>query len=217
MLSSMHAPHNQRPAKKKSRKAFWLKQLHMWHWMSSAISLIGLVLFAITGFTLNHAADIEAAPTVVEKSAQMPAAVLGNLGGDPAGGKGRLPAPVATWVEDNFPVKASGEAEWSADEVYLPAPRPGGDAWVAIDRATGAVTSEVTDRGWISYLNDLHKGRNSGGAWSLFIDIFALACLVFAITGLFLLWLHSAKRKSTWPLVGAGLVLPAAIAIIFIH
>ena len=217
MLSSMHAPHNQRPAKKKSRKAFWLKQLHMWHWMSSAISLIGLVLFAITGFTLNHAADIEAAPTVVEKSAQMPAAVLGNLGDDPAGGKGRLPAPVATWVEDNFPVKASGEAEWSADEVYLPAPRPGGDAWVAIDRATGTVTSEVTDRGWISYLNDLHKGRNSGGEWSLFIDIFAFACLVFAITGLFLLWLHSAKRKSTWPLVGAGLVLPAAIAIIFIH
>ena len=114
-------------------------------------------------------------------------------------------------------INAQGAAEWSADEVYLPAPRPGGDAWVAIDRATGAVTSEVTDRGWISYLNDLHKGRNSGGEWSLFIDIFAFACLVFAITGLFLLWLHSAKRKSTWPLVGAGLVLPAAIAIIFIH
>ena len=93
----------------------------------------------------------------------------------------------------------------------------GGDAWVAIDRASGAVSSEVTDRGWISYLNDLHKGRNSGGEWSLFIDVFAFACLIFAITGLFLLWLHSAKRKSTWPLVGAGLILPAAIAIIFIH
>ena len=213
----MHAPQTQRPAAKKSRKTFRLKQLHMWHWMSSAISLIGLVLFAVTGFTLNHAADIEGTPTIVEKRAQMPSAVLAKLGADPAGGKGRLPAPVATWVEDHFPVKASGEAEWSADEVYLPAPRPGGDAWVAIDRATVAVTSEVTDRGWISYLNDLHKGRNSGGEWSLFIDIFAFACLVFAITGLFLLWLHSAKRKSTWPLVGAGLVLPAAIAIIFIH
>ena len=57
---------------------------------------------------------------------------------------------VAAWVEDHFPVKANGEAEWSADEVYLPAPRPGGDAWVAIDRASGAVSSEVTDRGWIS-------------------------------------------------------------------
>jgi hypothetical protein len=213
----MHAPHTKRPATKKSRKAFWLKQLHMWHWMSSAISLIGLLLFAITGFTLNHAADIEGSPVVTEKAAQMPGAVLGQLGAGPSGGKGALPKPVATWVEENFPVKASGAAEWSADEVYLPAPRPGGDGWIAIDRASGEVTSEITDRGWISYLNDLHKGRNSGGEWSLFIDVFAFACLVFAATGLVLLWLHAAKRRSTWPLVGAGLAIPAAIAIIFIH
>lgn len=213
----MHAPSTTRPAIRKSRKSFWLKQLHMWHWMSSAISLIGLLLFAITGFTLNHAADIEGAPIVAEKTAQMPAQLLNRLGFDPAGGKGALPKPVAAWVEEHFPVKASGEAEWSVDEIYLPAPRPGGDAWVAIDRATGQTTGEVTDRGWISYLNDLHKGRNSGTEWSLFIDIFAFACLIFAITGLLLLWLHSAKRKSTWPLVGAGLVLPAAIAIVFIH
>ena len=213
----MHAPSTTRPAIRKSRKSFWLKQLHMWHWMSSAISLIGLLLFAITGFTLNHAADIEGAPIVAEKTAQMPAQLLNRLGFDPAGGKGALPKPVAAWVEEHFPVKASGEAEWSVDEIYLPAPRPGGDAWVAIDRATGQATGEITDRGWISYLNDLHKGRNSGTEWSLFIDIFAFACLIFAITGLFLLWLHSAKRKSTWPLVGAGLVLPAAIAVVFIH
>lgn len=214
----MHAPTPPRPATKKSRKAFWLKQLHMWHWMSSAISLIGLLLFAITGFTLNHAADIEAAPVVTEKAAQMPPALLTRLkAATPAAEKAPLPADVAEWVEDSFPVKASGEAEWSADEVYLPAPRPGGDAWVAIDLATGETSSEVTSRGWISYLNDLHKGRNSGGEWSLFIDVFAFACLIFALTGLVLLWLHSAKRKSTWPLVGMGLALPAAIAVIFIH
>lgn len=213
----MHAPTPTRTPTKKSRRAFWLKQLHMWHWMSSAISLIGLLLFAITGFTLNHAADIEGAPRVAERSAQLPASLLDALAAaDPADGKGTLPAAVAAWVEANFPVRA-GEAEWSADEVYMAAPRPGGDAWVAIDRATGAATAEITDRGWISYLNDLHKGRNSGGAWSVFIDIFAFACLVFALTGLVLLQLHSAKRKSTWPLVGAGVAIPAAIAILFIH
>ncbi|MGN6596900.1 PepSY-associated TM helix domain-containing protein [Sphingopyxis terrae] len=213
----MHAPTPTRTPTKKSRRAFWLKQLHMWHWMSSAISLIGLLLFAITGFTLNHAADIEGAPRVAERSGQLPAPLLEALAAaDPADGKGSLPAPVAAWVEANFPVRA-GEAEWSADEVYMAAPRPGGDAWVAIDRATGAATAEITDRGWISYLNDLHKGRNSGSAWSLFIDIFAFACLVFALTGLVLLQLHSAKRKSTWPLVGAGVAIPAAIAILFIH
>ncbi len=215
----MHAPIKSRPAPtRKSRKAFWLKQLHMWHWMSSAISLIGLILFAVTGFTLNHAADIEGSPVVTEKTAQIPPALLSQLAkAEPADAKGPLPKAVADWVEANFPVKAGGEAEWAPENVYLPAPRPGGDAWVDIDRATGDVTGEVTDRGWISYLNDLHKGRNSGGEWSLFIDIFSFACLVFGITGLFLLWLHAAKRKSTWPLVGAGLAIPAAIAIVFIH
>lgn len=214
----MHAPSSPRPATKKSRKSFWLKQLHTWHWMSSAVSLIGLLLFAITGFTLNHAADIEGTPVVTETSARMPPALLRQLtAAPPEDGKGALPRGVADWVEANFPVRASGEAEWSAEEIYLAAPRPGGDAWVAIDLATGTATNEVTDRGWISYLNDLHKGRNSGGAWSLFIDIFAGACLVFSITGLFLLQLHAAKRKSTWPLVGAGLAIPAAIAVIFIH
>lgn len=214
----MHAPSSPRPATKKSRKSFWLKQLHTWHWMSSAISLIGLLLFAITGFTLNHAADIEGTPVVTETSADMPPALLAQLtAAVPDSGKGRLPRPVVSWVEENFPVRASGEAEWSDEEVYLAAPRPGGDAWVAIDLATGTATNEVTNRGWISYLNDLHKGRNSGAEWSLFIDIFVLACVVFSITGLFLLQLHAAKRKSTWPLVGAGLAIPAAIAVIFIH
>jgi hypothetical protein len=214
----MHAPTPPRPATRKSRKAFWLKQLHMWHWMSSAVSLIGLLLFAITGFTLNHAADIEGAPVVTQKSAQMPPALLTRLKASvPDAEKAPLPPSVVQWIEGSFAVKASSEAEWSEGEVYLPAPRPGGDAWVAIDLATGEASSEITSRGWISYLNDLHKGRNSGGEWSLFIDIFAFACLVFAITGLFLLQLHSAKRKSTWPLVGFGLAIPAAIAIIFIH
>ena len=79
------------------------------------------------------------------------------------------------------------------------------------------MTAEITDRGWISYLNDLHKGRNSGAVWSLFIDVFAGACLIFALTGLLLLQLHAAKRKSTWPLVAAGLAIPTAIAVFFIH
>src|SRR3546814_19000493 len=50
----------------------------------------------------------------------MPPALLARLGSDPASGKGALPRPVAAWVEDHFPIKASGEAEWSADAIYLP-------------------------------------------------------------------------------------------------
>ncbi|WP_202804680.1 PepSY-associated TM helix domain-containing protein, partial [Novosphingobium sp. B-7] len=51
---------------KKARKArqFWLKQLHTWHWISAAVALVGMMLFAITGITLNHAAQINAEPVV---------------------------------------------------------------------------------------------------------------------------------------------------------
>ena len=69
--------------------------------------------------------------------------------------------------------------EWSDEELYLSAPGPGRDAWVSIDRATGAARFESTDRGWIAYFNDLHKGRNTGLAWTIFIDVVAAACLFF--------------------------------------
>ncbi len=200
------------------RKTFWLKQLHSWHWISSAISLIGLLLFAFTGITLNHAGDIPADTRTSQASAQLPPPLLAEL--KPRAGeasKAPVPAAVAAFLTSRYPTGAKGEAEWSEDEIYLPLPRPGGDGWIAIDRASGAVTSEISDRGWIAWLNDLHKGRNAGPAWKWFIDVFAVACFLFASTGLILLWLHSKKRRSTWPLVATGLAIPAVLAIFFIH
>ena len=215
VMSSTHPT----PAKvKRSRRAFWMKQLHQWHWMSSAICLIGLLLFTVTGITLNHAGDIESTPVVTERAATLPAALLPAIAPDEAGDvKKPLPAPIASWLRDELAVTKGGDADWSTDEVYLALPRPGGDGWVSIDRESGAVTMEITARGWISYLNDLHKGRNAGTAWRWFIDIFAGACLVFALTGLVLLQIHSVRRPSTWPIVGFGLLIPVVIAIIFIH
>ena len=42
--------------------------------MSAAVSLIGMLLFAITGITLNHAASIGATPVVAEKAGDPAAA-----------------------------------------------------------------------------------------------------------------------------------------------
>ena len=96
-------------------------------------------------------------------------------------------------------------------------PGRGRDGWLAFDKASGEVEDERTDRGWISYLNDLHKGRNSGPAWGWFIDVFAIACIVFTLTGLFLLQMHARQRPTTWPWVGLGLVVPVLLALLFIH
>jgi hypothetical protein len=112
---------------------------------------------------------------------------------------------------------ANRETEWSAKEIYVALPRPGGDAWMSIERDTGAISYETTSRGWIAYLNDLHKGRNTGAGWSWFIDIFAAAAMMFCITGLLLLQLHATKRPATWPVVGAGFVLPVLLLVFLVH
>jgi hypothetical protein len=204
-----------------ARRAAWLKQLHQWHWISSAICLIGMILFAATGITLNHAASIEAKPAIVSRTAQLPAELAASLKPAAAGEsdhKGAVPAPVRAWLAKALDRAVDGrDAEWNRDEIYLALPRPGGDAWIRIARGSGEVEYEDTDRGWISYLNDLHKGRNAGVAWSWFIDIFAAACLVFSITGLLILKFHAVSRPSTWPLVGLGLVIPALLALLLIH
>jgi hypothetical protein len=208
-------------AKEQKSRAFWLKHLHQWHWVSAAACLIGMILFSITGFTLNHANWVSAKPEVTSRTAQLPERLhqeLAALAAEKDGAKEPLPATASDWLNDALGIRvADREAEWSADEIYLSLPRPGGDAWATVDLESGEVTHELTDRGWISYFNDLHKGRNTGPAWSLFIDVFAVAALVFSVTGLLLLKMHSNHRPATWPMVGFGLVLPLLIAILFIH
>lgn len=206
-----------RPKPRKKVRAFWLKQLHTWHWVSAAISLAGMFLFAITGITLNHAASIGATPQVTRAEAMLPPALRSALAGQPAA-DAPLPSAVAAAVTRVVGVDPAGHAaEWSDDEVYVAMPGPGRDAWVSIARSSGRITAETTWRGWISYLNDLHKGRNTGGAWFWFIDAFAIACILFTLTGLLLLQIHARHRPSTWPLVAASLAVPLLLAMFLIH
>ncbi|SBV36596.1 PepSY-associated TM helix domain protein [uncultured Stenotrophomonas sp.] len=198
-------------------RGFWLRTLHQWHWISSAVCLVGMLLFAATGITLNHAAKIEATPQVGNRQLELPAPMLEALGTREEG-NAPLPAKVADWLSRELGVSIGRRSgEWSPEEIYLSMPGPGSDAWLSIDRETGAVEYEQTRRGWVSYFNDLHKGRNAGPGWGWFIDVFAIACLVFCITGLFLLHLHARQRRMTWPLVGLGLLVPLLIALLLIH
>jgi hypothetical protein len=211
------APPPDDPGTRQQRRGFWLRTLHQWHWISSAVCLVGMLLFAVTGITLNHAAKIEGSPVVANRILALPAPLLPSLGGRDEG-NAPLPSLVADWLDDQLDT-ATGtrDAEWSEDEVYLSMPGPGTDAWLSIQRADGAVEDERTRRGWISYFNDLHKGRNSGPAWGWFIDVFAIACVVFTLTGLFLLQMHARQRRMTWPYVGLGLLVPVLLALLFIH
>ncbi|RZA23483.1 MAG: hypothetical protein EOP02_14865, partial [Proteobacteria bacterium] len=67
-------------ASSQQRRGFWLRTLHQWHWISSAVCLIGMLLFSATGITLNHASKIEAKPQVDNRVAQLTPAMVASLG-----------------------------------------------------------------------------------------------------------------------------------------
>ena len=203
----------------KKRKAFLTKQFYLWHWVSSALCLAAMLFFAATGITLNHAAGFSAEPDVRETTVTLPAELLKQIAADgSADTTAPLPENVADWLSQKTGAKLSGRpAEWSEYELYVSLPRPGGDGWLSIDRETGEVIHEVTRRGTISFVNDLHKGRNTGPAWSWFIDLFSIACVVFCVTGLCLLWVHAKRRPSTWPVVIAGILIPLILILFFLH
>ena len=199
------------------RRMMLYRTMHQWHWISAAICLAALLLFSITGVTLNHADWISAQPRLTKHAAQLPQALRHELSGV-HGATDPVPAELADWIAREFDVAArGGTPEWSYEELYLSAPGPGRDAWVSIERASGAARSESTDRGWIAFFNDLHKGRNTGVVWSLFIDLVAAACLFFSITGLVLLVIRARQHTATWPLVTGGIGIVIALMIFFAH
>ncbi|MEE3191778.1 MULTISPECIES: PepSY-associated TM helix domain-containing protein [unclassified Thalassolituus] len=189
--------------------------LRQWHWISSAVCLVGMILFAFTGITLNHAADIPADPERTTVEAELSPGMLSAV---QSRSEGPLPMAVRRWLSDEHDIPTpDAYAEWDEYEVYLGMPKPGGDAWLSIDLETGSFIYENTDRGVISYLNDLHKGRNTNTAWSWFIDIFSVLCLVFSLSGLWLLARYARQRPSTWPLVAFGVIAPIILLVLAAH
>lgn len=203
-----------------------MKQMHTWHWVSSAICLICMILFAITGITLNHASFFESEPEekVVETVIPQEVLVSLQLQTERAIEQGSLDNlefsnGFIAYLEDKIPHDLSllkEQPDWSEEEIYIQKPLPGGDVWMSVDIPSGELVYMHTDRGIIAWLNDLHKGRNTSLVWIWFIDIFAIATLIFCLTGLVLLQLHSKNRPSTWYVTATGIIVPAILAIFLI-
>lgn len=192
--------------------------IRKWHWMSSALCFVCMLLFSITGITLNHAADIEASPTTVRLEGVVPEELLSVIALQDAQKNIAVPDAVLRWFEKNHQIRfANDQAEVNDGELYMVMARPGGDAWLSLDTETGDFEYESTSRGWVSYFNDLHKGRNTGTAWVYFMDVFAIACIIFSVTGFLLLQRYADTRSQTWPLVIAGLLVPIFFMMFLIH
>jgi hypothetical protein len=195
-----------------------LGSARQWHWISAAICSIGMLFFSWTGITLNHAGDIPANANITTLEDELPTDILGPwhaIEDD----KSTLPSLVREYLIANHGLYIDNNivGELSDGEFYLSMPNPGVDAWLSIDLESGELIYERTDRGWISFFNDLHKGRYTNEAWRWFIDIFAVISIVFCLSGLWLLYKQSTFRLSTWPMVSLGVLVPLVIILISLH
>lgn len=178
------------------------------HWVTSALGLASLIFFSITGITLNHPDWFSAERHVSETVIQLERSWLDTFQQAPQ--TAQL-AQLTHLVDKYWALPVPRNIDRDAVEWVLDYQRPGGVATVILDVSAGRLVLEQVDDGAIALINDLHKGRHSGRAWSLLIDGVAVVCLFFAITGLVLLWVYARKRTSTWPLVILGALVPLII------
>ena len=202
-----------------TRRANWMRQVTLWHWVSSAIALIGMLFFALTGITLNHAELFEnGTAKITHQSAVLPPAVLATVNGLQESADNAVPTALKAWLSETWRLAVYPKGvELGPDEVFIDLKHPGVDASLTIDRHSGAIDYEVADRGWVAYFNELHRGRNAGGVWSVFITVFGVACVIFSVTGLLMLQVRARGRWSVWPITGLGLIVPLLLMLLFVH
>lgn len=183
------------------------------HWVSSAFCFAILLLFAATGITLNHtdwfSADMSSHEQIITLDKTLQQALQNSNEEE------RLTFAIQ-WVKTTLDLNLATRIEQDEIEITFDYPRPGGYTLVIFDIELGEVIVEDHSRGFVSKMNDLHKGRHSGLVWSWVIDISAALMLIFSITGLILLYQYSRNRPSTWPLLVIGLAIPFTIILVFV-
>jgi uncharacterized protein len=163
------------------------------HIYLSMVSFVILFFFAATGITLNHVEWFGGA---------MPHTSLskGNVNVDwvktpNAATVARL--EIVEQLRKTHGVKGA-LSDFTVNEMQcmLSFRGPGYTADVTLNRETGAYELTETRMGFVAIINDLHKGRDTGMAWSWLIDASAVLMIFVSITGMTLIFYIKRRRFS---------------------
>ncbi|HEU5022992.1 MAG TPA: PepSY-associated TM helix domain-containing protein [Bryobacteraceae bacterium] len=169
----------------KRRTAQWSRWLHTY---LSMVSFAILLFFAITGITLNHQTALTGQGKTTRFAGSFDAAWMRS----PDAHKGDL---ISSLRARNHIRAALSDFRVDDDQVQISFRGPGYTADGFADRATGKYELMENRLGFIAVINDLHKGRDTGKAWSGVIDISAGLMTLVSLTGLTLIFfLHKRVR-----------------------
>lgn len=196
---------------KKSRSgsagnAAWKRQgasVTRWlHLYLSMVSFVIVLFFAVTGLTLNHADWFDDQFRANDYKGQVPLAWVKT---PDTASVNKL--AIVEHLRTAHSIKgAVSDFRIEDDQCSVAFRGPGYTADATIDRATGSYQLTETRMGLVAVINDLHKGRDTGRAWSLVIDGSAIFMTLVSVSGLVLLLFLKNRRLSGLLWLGIGLL-----------
>lgn len=184
------------------------RQARAFHGYLSALSFVLLMGFSATGILLNHPswlAGPRAAPAESTLSLPLPDVRRALAAPRPVEALAGL-VPSGAGLRGGF---RSGEV--LPGEARLRFEGVTGTSDVVIDTETGSAEVSVERAGPLHVLNDLHRGKNSGAAWSLVIDLGAGLILGMSVLGYAIFFSLRFRLRTTLVLTASGLLATAGI------
>jgi hypothetical protein len=166
------------------------------------VSFTLVFFFAATGLTLNHPDWFASVQKTAVLHGVADKALLHTQNADGADKLGL----VEMLRSHDHAQGAVSDFRADDSQVSISFRAPGYTADAFIDRDTGKYDITIVRDSFVAVINDLHKGRDSGKTWSLFIDVSAVLLILVSLTGVVLMWFIHKRRKSGYLLAALGTI-----------
>ncbi len=185
------------------------RALHIY--ISTALFFL-LILFCVSGIVLNHVDWLKDDKNNGQITAAIPAELVTKANAQ----LDTLPAlypEIEAFLAKQYSLTKVKSIEWEKEDalVMIDYPLPAGFAYAELDFTTGELNLDYQTGGFLSLIGDLHKGRYTGEVWSWVIDISAVLMIIFAITGMIILFQNRKKRNLGVLITLLGVATPLVI------
>jgi hypothetical protein len=187
----------------KRRLAKYSRWLHIY---GSMTSFAVVLFFSLTGWTLNHPAAFASHERRTQVKGTLDPKLTNTGSAEPA----KLEI-VEALRRAHGVAGALTDFRIDDDQLSVAFKGPGYIADAFIDRRTGSYELSESRLGLVAIANDLHKGRDTGGAWKVLIDVSAGLLTFISATGLVLLYFIHKHRVAGFILLIAGCAITALI------
>ncbi len=187
----------------------WTRWLHIY---LSMFSFAALFFFSVTGITLNHPDWIKGGQEAERFSGKVNSEWVAAGDSTPV-----AKLEIVEYFRNIYSIKARlTDFRTEETECSLSFKGPGFVADAFIDRGTGSYELTITSAGYLAIINDIHKGRDTGTAWAVIIDISAILMIVVSLTGFLMIFFIKKKKADGLLIALLGTVIFIVLYFVFV-